>query len=355
MGIGKKGIIFSLIAIGMSSLFLILFSGYYETPIDHRIPITSTKIIALDDALSDAFYYTDVAVQTAAYNGLEKLFQQVNTTSTYLSEFNNTYTACTLNGSGCNNSFNLTYYLEEYTNRVQVSQQIALDYQIHNFTLIDETHFSYGFRTNISFWITDPFARWNVSKVITTTVSTAGIHDPAYINISTTYNRFPAGWGGSDDIRQIYPVFILDYEWTPEVFANYYVRRQYRPSAYGPCLSDRFLGDWNAHHDYCGIESVVQPNRYEKLQNDLYPEFINFSMMDYQLLRENKFPCLPASGLPARVSILGINETLVLTTEEAARFNLESIWYWVDSLNATTAQCCRGFDTFVDDGNTTCT
>lgn len=351
MGLAKKGIIFSLIAIGLSSLFLILFSGYYETPIDHNVPITNTKIIALDDTLHDAFEYTDVAVQIAAYNGLESLFEQINTTHNYLTEFNNTFTACALNSSGCNNPHNLTHQLDSYVYRIQVSRLIPLDYQVNNFSLVDETHFSYSFKTNISFWITDPFARWNISKELLTTVSTAGVHDPAYFNISGEYARLDGAIGGIG-IRQIYPTYILDHEWSPEVFINYYVKRQYRPSQYGPCLSSRFLGDWNTHDPSCGIESVVQANRYDKLQNVSSPEYINYSMMDYQLLRQHKFPCLPANGLPARVSILGINESLVLTVEEATRFNLESEWYWVDSLNSTTARCCPGFDTDFDSGLT---
>jgi hypothetical protein len=314
VGLGRKGIVFSLLAVALSSLFLMWFADYYEPSIDEMVPVFSSRVLILNNAVSDAFSYAEYAAKTSSYYALRGLYEEINTTGIFLSDFNTSFVVCAVNGtSSCSNTHNLSVLLDEYVLLVNNDMRIPLGMQLHSFEWVDERPFSLKVRLNVSVWIVDHYASWNLSGVIETWVGTTGIYDPAFYNISTTY-------GGIVGERQIRPAGTGISSWDENRFHQFYLLEQYNPFSSGPCLSHRFEGDWfEIGGVRCGIETIVHPNNYVELQNQSgHPDLFNLTMVDHRLLRDERFPCQGEDDRLVNVTSVGV----ILSREDAGRFEV---------------------------------
>lgn len=335
---GKKAIVFSLMAIGLSGLFIILFSNIFQQPIDDRNDIITTRISALDQGIDDFYEFAAEAQRIAIYEALNALYKEINDSGppyTYLGEdnFEQRLSDCTLASINCDNPNNLSAIINNYTQTMQQALQTKVSSTQEDLRVDSEDYFTITTTSTINITLTDTYANWSTSKNITVTTSTTGVYDPAYLRINQLYN-------GNN-----YPTITpnerySDEEWNIDIFTQFVTANEYRGSINGSCLSHRFEGDFTTRSSECGIESVVDPDEYELLK-DIVNQ--NITHLDHQVLRREERPC---TGTNERVGIKALNKNITLAVQDAIRYNLDnnSIWYYNETLNELTARGCTGFN-----------
>lgn len=339
MDLGKKGIIFSLLAIGFSGLFILLFSNSLERPIDEGINIANTRVHDLDNSINTFYAYATDSLDTAGFAAIEALYDQIEASSTFLgsSNFENDLLTCLNDSTGCTSTVTLTTLLDGYKELLANATRTELNYTVNSLAVTDEQHWLIEVTANISVSVADDYASWRLDKTVKKTISTVGARDPTYLAINNLY-------GGTEE-RRIIPNERQDYvEWDLPAFVEFFKGREYHPSLSGPCLSDRYEGGFTQQSSRCGLESIVDPSQHPTL---LGPAYDSLTHMDYQVLDEanNRYPCDDLSGGMPRVSIRAVNKMLTLTRQDATRYKLndENIWYYVPAIASTTARGCPDF------------
>lgn len=330
---GKKGILFTVMALTLSLLFLIIFSTVKDKPIDYQNDIVTLRVEELDSVVDQSFSYTEDALEIAAFASLESLFQNVRTSGP-LANFTHDLIYCLHNSSGCSNEKNMTILLTNYSNAIKAEKGVDVTINVYNIRLIAQRHFSLEFKANVTVQLDDTYATWNTTKEVTRDVSIIGARDPLYLHLELG--------GGKIESRRIV-VNEDEYErWNITRFMHFYHGKEYVEWT-GPCFSDRFEANFFVNSTECGITSVIDANTHAYLKD---PVNLSTTHLDHQVIRRESYPCniTTSEDLP-RVSIRLVNLNLTLNQEDATRFKLNnnSIWYFEPTINFTTARGCPGF------------
>ncbi|MBN1274687.1 hypothetical protein JXA12_00135 [Candidatus Woesearchaeota archaeon] len=333
----KRGIIFSLLAIGLSGLFIILFSSSYEQPVDEREDTARARVERLDASIDDFYRYAQKAQQTAGRGALEAMYGNSYRTRAFLGDgnFNATFAECLNDSSSCPdpmNEDNLTALLSGYRDLLEESGGFDMDFSVVEVEMVDERAWTITMRSNISISLTDDYATWGLHKAVITDISTVGAKDPAYIAISDLY--------GGDENRTIKQNDIQDgTSWNLSMFMDFYANKEYHRSLEGSCLSDRFEGSFSGPLTRCSIESVVNPDEHPLLKN---PENRSIAHLDWQAATQRRYLC--DDGVTNdpffRVSIEAVDEDLVLTEWDATRYNLNTSAIWNETGGVLGAPGC---------------
>ncbi len=332
MALNKKGIIFSLIAIALSGLFVVLFASTYEQETDDRNSIVRTRVLALDDAITGLYSYAESAHQQAAEGALEGLYDEVDSNG-FLADFNQSFTDCLQRTSGtCTNPHNLTGLLHNYTELLEGALGTDINATVNGARLVSEGYWRFTLESNITVTVDDKYASWSLSKNVTARVSTLGTPDPAYIKINNDY-------GGSVK-RPIKKNEIVGGGWNISTFTEYFTGRDHHASGEGPCLSQRYEGDFGNPWSSCGLESVVDPDEHPDLKDSANEDIVH---LDWQVLNGETHGC-DGEEADFRVSVNAVNKNLTLAKSDAQRFGLwdDHVWY-NPSVGKYTARGCDGF------------
>lgn len=337
MGLNKQGIVFSLLAIGFSGLFILLFSSNLQQPVDSNIEVTNIRVLDLDRSIEDFYAYAKTSLDTAGLEALQALYEDMKASGTHLAAdtFEQRLLQCLNDSTGCNNDVDLITLLEEYENLLQNTTRTDMDFTINSMAINDEKHWQIEVEANITVNLTDEYASWTLHRNLTNTISTIGARDPTYLSINDQF-------GGTTE-KYINPNQRQDFvEWNLPAFADYFTAGEYHASPAGPCLSSRFEGQYDEHDETCGLESVVDPQAHPTLLDATYDDLVH---MDYQVLTDQRYPCNELSGGMPRVSIKAIDPALTLTRQDATRYGLNNneTWYFSTAIDTTTARGCEGF------------
>lgn len=305
MVMNKKGIIFSLIAIGLAGLFILLFSSGFTEQIDNKNEIVRTRVMNLDDTITAFYTYATAAQQVAGQEALIALYKEINDTGVFLPDFEDNFTRCMNDSDGCANPNPLTEFLDNYTQAVKQTKDADLTYMVTNITIASESYWSLTLNTTITITMTDRYAHWNYNKSIRTRVHTIGTYDPAFVNLSNQYNNF----GQRVERRIASSPFNKEYTIDLKTFMDFYTIGQYQYSQNGSCLSQRYEGDFTNPTNPCGIESVLNPDDFATLPPGT-------GHMDWQALRGITYPCSD------RYNITSVNPALSLSTNDTTSYSL---------------------------------
>ncbi|MBD3209516.1 hypothetical protein GF367_03810 [Candidatus Woesearchaeota archaeon] len=317
MVLNKKGIIFSLLAIGLAGLFVLLFATGYQQRLDDQNDVIRARITSLDQGVDSFYDYAAEAQTIAGTAALDALYQEINQSGTFLTSdnFESNFTRCLNSSDGCENDLNLSVLLTNYSAIIATSLHADVQFSVNDVCLTQETFWDLVVRTNISISLTDTYAAWDTSRDITTTISTVGTYDPAYVAISASY-------GGAED-RRVFPTSIApnSSRWNISTFMDFYKGRQYQASQNGSCLSDRYEGSWTSSFQGCNLESVVDADEHPRLKD---PANQSITHMDWQVLTRDMHACHDPVTNPDdfRVSISDADDSLVLWNKDTIRYGL---------------------------------
>lgn len=305
----KKGIIFSLIAIGLASLFILLFSSGFTEQIGGQNEVVRTRISNLDQTIEEFYTYTMVAQQVAGQQALAALYDAINTSTPrkYLVDFEDNFTRCMNNSDGCVNNQPLQEFLDNYTQAVEETQDAIITYNIISMSITHESYWSFTLTSNISIVLDDRYAKWEYGQIIESRIPTTGAYDPAFLELSDMYGAVPVierRIASSPFNKELQTINI-------STFMDFYTIGQYQYSDEGSCLSQRFEGDFGnpAPGERCGIESVINPNDFPGLGG-------NIVHLDWQAINGITYPCAN------RYNITSVNQDLHLWEDDTLDYGV---------------------------------
>ncbi|HYD03580.1 MAG TPA: hypothetical protein VEC16_04730, partial [Alphaproteobacteria bacterium] len=205
----KKALLFSLISLLFSALFITLFSQNILTTQEDRIISSNIRVKVIDTYVRNFEVYLGDSVRVSSYKTLDAITVYRDSSGTkffasrdqFRSAFNNCmmcgYFDCTTNATSCGlNGDHLTAKIENVVNLSLHQLNINTTYAIHSINITQNYPFEVEVTINLSYNVTDNsgvnnYARWNRTQVITESVTIIGLLDPlGYMNDSTnTYAR----------------------------------------------------------------------------------------------------------------------------------------------------------------------
>jgi len=193
----KRAQIFSMIAVLMSALFILLFSGLTHVALDRDVPIIKTDVLRLDGFIVDLSYYMDTIIDKVTYDVLVFTVDYLNTTP-YYTNYTEVFASCFASGyfddggsfqdcswSGENISF--SYQLQPLLGNASDLYGVTIDYQFNNVTFRQFDAYTLEVNVSTIFTLSKPNLLWTVPVTRSRQIKFTGIIDPA--TRGTSYER----------------------------------------------------------------------------------------------------------------------------------------------------------------------
>jgi hypothetical protein len=269
----KKAVLFSLISVLFSVLFITIFSQNFNTLYEDRIPGSNIRIKVIDTYVRNFETYLGDSVKVSTYRTLDALTKYNYNRQAFFSDFNNfnqTFRNCMIcNHVDCNNLASTDcglgqYYLEarlnNITNLSNEELNIKTTYKINSINIEQRLAFEVEVKINVSYNITDKsdenyYAKWSKEILLTQPISLIGLLEPTgNINDTTnTYNRTIKRYKG-----------VCEYDdsggcWDSDTTQQFYQDISFRLQKNSTSFLQRYWND-TSPSSCCGIETILHPS-----------------------------------------------------------------------------------------------
>lgn len=193
----NKGQIFSMIAVLMSALFILIFSGASHVPLDKNVEISKIDILSVDDFISNLDYFVDATIDKVTYDTLQFSVDYLPTIGNY-TPYDDYFTSCFTKGyiidgsvvscsfvSGENISF--TKQLRPILSNASAMYDIALSHTEPEVTFRQYDAYLVEVNVSLYFSLVKQNFSWSVPVTRSRIVDFSGLTDPATVN--TPYER----------------------------------------------------------------------------------------------------------------------------------------------------------------------
>ncbi len=301
----KKAVLFSLISVLFSVLFVTIFSQNFSTLYEDRIPGSNIRIKVMDTYTRNFETYLLDSVKISTYRTLDAMTNIKHSDKSFFSDsgtFNTTFsecmrcghTSCSPLGVDCNPQYYLEARLNNITNLSDEELNIRTTYKINAISIDQESAFNVQVRVNISYNVSDDsdelyYARWNKELLVNQSVSIIGLLDPTgNINDGTnTYNRTIKEYTGT---CQGDPSC-----WTPATTLAFYQDQSFTLARdRGTSFLQRYWNDTTPSR--YGIETILHPSELPSPDG-------NHSYID-RLYWNDTFNCNANPGMSISIYIL---------------------------------------------------
>ncbi|MBN2052688.1 hypothetical protein JW756_04245 [Candidatus Woesearchaeota archaeon] len=286
----KKGVVFTVLAIVISALFIAIFSARIERPVDYKLDVIETRISVLNDYMNIFYDYAEQAGSIAGYSALQAMLLEMDSRDRYYNrtdEFISNYTYCIKYGNitpsqsiPWMDNKSMIEYLDVMKNTASDQLNINSAFLIQYINVTQTTDaFEIKLLISISLNISDSYAYMADTRVITSTVTINGLQDPLYLMndiYNQTINRTSIQKSGGE----------IGGNWSPEDLKQMYYNHEYRYFYDGVSFINRMKGNFSSG-DAFGIESFV---------NHTHPGILaitndNQSMADYLFWQRLNMSC----------------------------------------------------------------
>lgn len=275
---GRRAVLFSLISVLFSVLFITIFSQQFTSTYEDRIPGSNIRIKVMDVYTRNFETYIDDSVKVSAYRALGGITE--NLLSGGFSDragFERAFSGCMeCDHTNCSNQnvsnlcglggYSLKARLDNITDLSSQQLNINTTYNINSISIDQEYPFEVQVTVNISYNVTDNsgkdyYARWSKNKVIVSDISIIGLYEPL--------GYYPAGFR-QDITRYAGSCDGNESCWNINTVNDFYSQDDFRYYKGAPSYLQRFWDDLTPS-DCCGIETILHPSAYV---NDTSKSFI---------------------------------------------------------------------------------
>jgi len=269
--LSRKAVLFSLISVLFSVLFITIFSQNFNTLYEDRIPGSNIRIKVIDTYVRNFETYLGDSTQVSTYRTLDAITNYSYNKHKFFADFNSfnkTFHDCMIcNRVDCSNvgsdSCGLgLYYLDARLRNITTlsNQQLNINttYHINSISIEQRLAFEVEVTINISYNITDNsdekyYAKWSKETIITQPVSIIGLLEPTgNINDSTDrYNRTIKRYKGICESN--------DACWNAVNTEEFYKDYSFRLYQNSTSFLQRYWND-NSPSSCCGIETILHPS-----------------------------------------------------------------------------------------------
>jgi hypothetical protein len=275
--IRNKAVLFSLISLLFSALFITLFSQNLFNSNNDRIITSNVRIKVLDTYVRNFEEYSRNSLRVSSYKALDTItiYRDAGgkffaTESEFKQEFANCVTCgyidcSTLTGDCGLNGEHLSAKIQNITNLSLEQLNINTNYTINSINISQDFPFQLEITLNITYNVSDNsgsdnYAKWDRNIIINESIAIAGLLDPqGYWNDSTdNYSRrinisYMCSWGETC--------------WNFNTTEAFYNQTSFRYYANGTSFLQRYWNDHNSS-DCCGIETIIHPEEIGDINLD---------------------------------------------------------------------------------------
>ncbi|MBI1936104.1 hypothetical protein HYS31_06705 [Candidatus Woesearchaeota archaeon] len=288
IGIGKKAIFFTFIAITIMALFIILFAPSTDTSLESNSgQALRARISVVDSYVSDLQNrYFEMMLRAATYKTALSLVFYMNATDSYLPNLDSVFQEVIINGTINKvpiDSFTKKKLMENSTlknlsDKIIRSANDTLNVDtviiIKNVSVFQTGPWNIDSKLNVNFSVKSNVAQWSKSAVVVSSVSIEGLYDPYYlVNTNGAYSSQIKRSSIGQNMWNITKV-------RAHLRNGTYV---YWQNSNAPSFLMR-LTNTITNSSCCGIESLVNPNK-------ISPSDQMRSYVDYQFWGGSSIPC----------------------------------------------------------------
>lgn len=340
MGImSKKGIMFTIISVLVCALMITSFFMYQNVPLDQDVDNAKLRIKSIDRYVSETDVYVRSVTGIASTKTLNFMINSMIGNNSFLNNFNAQFESCLMNGTmmmpgfgrvNCTNESMVSSRFDFLENFSSTKLNINSNITLNNIRITQDNPWFLKVEINYTLVVDDyPYAKWNETRIVYSTVHIAGFKDPTYYIMSPT----------SDIYSVRYPMIINYTEnryWRefPSTAQQVVANKQYFFWAGAPSYLNR-LNNVTEPSICCGIVSIVSPDfiNVNALAPGINRSYLDFEFwkrtsVDYYWYRQYDFweSVGPAYRTSANISIPGLNGTIV-RNEIASMFNMTNTSY----------------------------
>jgi hypothetical protein len=322
---GKKAVLFSLIAVLFSVLFITMFSQSFSTTLEDRIPSSNIRIRVLDIYVRNFESYAENSIKISTYRTLESITRDRQNKGFFadFQEFNRTFHDCMTCGKfECSNpasgqcdlgepGYDLNSSIKKIADLSLNQLNINTEYAINSINIYQDYPFEVEVLVNISYNVTDNaggyYARWTKNKVINQTVAIIGLTDPlGFIGSTGKYTKYIKRYTGKCE----FDASCWDYTTTKA----FYQAQEFRYYPNGTGFLQRYWND-PSPSECCGIEHIMNGTSLPG------PDTRNSYIDRYYW--SGRYTCR-GFGDPKILRILFDGEAVSLDESTASRYNVAS-------------------------------
>ncbi len=261
--LGKKGVIFTILALLLSTIIIGLFFSFKDVPLDNNVQNVQMRIKHINSYIEQVEEYVKDSTKSSAINALDFAINEMINRSAYYSDFDQGIDSCMRTGlmATPGNSEQLMACPEEaiLQNNIQVIEDFAeehltipSDINIEQVSLVQTSPWQITFIINYSVLVQDTYASWNSTKTTNQTISIIGLNDPTYWIVDPTLSSYKY----LNTIKQAENQGLWLEE--PSIINFLTVNKIYFKYEQGPSFLNRLRGNMS-NSTCCGIASVVPP------------------------------------------------------------------------------------------------
>jgi hypothetical protein len=287
----RKGVFFTLMAI-LVVTFLLIYQQQGTTAqriIQTETSSTIMRVSVMDRYVSTFEQHAAQSLRIATYVALQNRSREILRTGIPIADMNATFAFCLNNATAPHNCLNssqtINASLDQLVRIARENLSIETTYRVNNVSITEEQPYTVLATMNISYNVSDAIARFEITRIIRTTVDMEGVMDPAYALHNRTRNVTLT--------RNFTRTTVIDGTFTNTSFLQHYNARAYRVDPNGSTVLQRYRGIFDGNgrcpnNQVCGIESIVHSADLQAaVKAD--PRLVNWSFVDWQFFNRNKF------------------------------------------------------------------
>lgn len=283
MVLGKKAVVFTLIAILISVFLFLLYASEYTPKENSMLPVVKNRVRILDRFNENFVQYSSEAIDVSSFKAMKGMAEYAGAHG-FFANFNSAFLECVKNGTleggidSCPGMENgtLPYWLDQITNMSQDKLGINISYNLFSIWVTQQVPFQMQVSVNLHYEIEDIFAKVNRTITLNRLVNIEGLPDPLY-----------EVWGSYNSLIKEAPT--RDDQWNNDTLYFMVYNRTYRYHTDAPSFMTRFEGHLD-NSSCCGIESMVNPT-------EALGAYQNKSFVDYLFWNDTAF----CGGIPPQI------------------------------------------------------
>ncbi len=332
MVLNKKGVLMTMTAIIIGGVLITFFSIWQEPSLDEEYFSINTHISRTNDFLNNVESFIERRFVYEGWKALNKTAEHVSDQS-YVDDFGEELKNCLMEETSyCGSSLNSS--LKEWDEFVFDGLGIPLNTTVLDMEVYQDNPWYISINSTFNFYVSDPYATWNVTESLEVLIPIEGLNDPVYTMnnensiISSRYDLNFYTEGGNFTKREFISRLSTIHRELKEKEDE--GLRLYIAYPNAPSFLQRMEG--NNSPDENGIVSLIRTENYSSM------DFIHFSQdcPEDDFVKINFFS---NSMNPGRRLVMGVNETdqdrgldkMVITQDFANYINMTETHYTLAS------------------------
>lgn len=272
MGMNRKAILFTSMALMISALLTIMFGAYQITPVDERVGLDTLQIRSGNQHIITLIAYIKTTLSTSTYSALQGMIEYIwiNNEDDFFfddeedikASFKECILYATLNNSNDPCPFmenqTITNFLQRLINLTNKELSVETNITIIDIWIEQQNPFSVYTYMNLSFFVKSKKLFWNRTELLRVSTTIEGLKDPLYFKGGVYNSTFKESLTKIFN-RTTFEKFVNESEYKTVQTVNV---TESSGGDKGMSFFARLTDDWDGRNDpWIRIASIVSPQK----------------------------------------------------------------------------------------------